>query len=69
MFDANSEVADERAFAERCKEDRHHFCFIVSPEDAAELENLRTFTSATLERSSTGWRSITGIPTIHMSMF
>jgi type IV secretory pathway VirD2 relaxase len=44
MFDANSEVADERAFAERCKDDRHHFRFIVSPEDAAELDNLRTFT-------------------------
>jgi type IV secretory pathway VirD2 relaxase len=44
MFDARSEVADERAFAERCKEDRHHFRFIVSPEDAAELENLRAFT-------------------------
>ena len=44
MFDANSEVADERAFAERCKDDRHHFRFIVSPEDAAELENLRAFT-------------------------
>ena len=38
MFDANSEVADERAFAERCEDDRHHFRFIVSPEDAAELE-------------------------------
>ncbi|WP_316227993.1 relaxase/mobilization nuclease domain-containing protein [Bradyrhizobium sp. SZCCHNR3015] len=44
MFDANSEVADERAFTERCKDDRHHFRFIISPEDAAELENLRTFT-------------------------
>jgi type IV secretory pathway VirD2 relaxase len=44
MFDANSDVADERAFTERCKDDRHHFRFIVSPEDAAELENLRTFT-------------------------
>ena len=44
MFDANSEVADERAFADRCKDDRHHFRFIVSPEDAAELENLRAFT-------------------------
>jgi type IV secretory pathway VirD2 relaxase len=44
MFDANSEVADERAFAERCKDDRHHFRFIISPEDAAELENLRAFT-------------------------
>jgi type IV secretory pathway VirD2 relaxase len=44
MFDANSDAADERAFAERCKDDRHHFRFIVSPEDAAELENLRGFT-------------------------
>src|SRR3984893_382939 len=44
MFDAKSDAADERAFAERCKDDRHHFRFIVSPEDAAELENLRAFT-------------------------
>ena len=44
MFDANCDAADERAFAERCKDDRHHFRFIVSPEDAAKLENLRTFT-------------------------
>ena len=43
MFDANSNATDERAFAERCKDDRHHFRFIVSPEDAAELENLRAF--------------------------
>jgi type IV secretory pathway VirD2 relaxase len=49
MFDANSEVADERAFAERCNEDRHHFRFIVSPEDAAELENLRAFTRELLD--------------------
>src|SRR6266436_5053829 len=42
MFDANSEVADERAFAERCTEDRHHFRFIGSREDAGELENLCT---------------------------
>jgi type IV secretory pathway VirD2 relaxase len=44
MFDANSEVVDERAFAERCEDDRHHFRFIISPEDAAELESLRGFT-------------------------
>ncbi len=44
MFDATSDVADERAFAERCEDDRHHFRFIISPEDAAELESLRTFT-------------------------
>jgi type IV secretory pathway VirD2 relaxase len=44
MFDARSDIADEHAFAERCRDDRHHFRFIVSPEDAAELESLRTFT-------------------------
>lgn len=44
MFDARSDAADERAFAERCEDDRHHFRFIVSPEDAAQLKDLRTFT-------------------------
>jgi type IV secretory pathway VirD2 relaxase len=43
MFDARSDDADAKAFAERSDEDRHHFRFIVSPEDAADLENLRTF--------------------------
>ena len=43
MFDARSDAADERAFAERCEDDRHHFRFIVSPEDAAQLKDLRTF--------------------------
>ena len=43
MFDASSEATDERAFAERCEEDRHHFRFIVSPEDAAEMTDLRAF--------------------------
>jgi type IV secretory pathway VirD2 relaxase len=44
MFDAASDTADERVFAERCKDDRHHFRFIISPEDAAELGDLRAFT-------------------------
>lgn len=44
MFDATSDAADERAFAERCEDDRHHFRFIISPEDAAQLESLRSFT-------------------------
>ncbi|GGF50549.1 type VI secretion protein [Aliidongia dinghuensis] len=44
MFDAASDEADEHAFAERTEDDRHHFRFIVSPEDAGELKNLRTFT-------------------------
>jgi type IV secretory pathway VirD2 relaxase len=44
MFDATSDAADEHAFAERTADDRHHFRFIISPEDAAELADLRSFT-------------------------
>jgi hypothetical protein len=34
MFDARSDAADLRVFAERCEDDRHHFRFTISPEDA-----------------------------------
>src|SRR5260370_37589848 len=44
MFDAAAEDADLRAFAERASDDRHHFRFIVSPEDATEMEDLQAFT-------------------------
>ncbi len=44
MFDATSDRADDRGFAERCHDDRHHFRFIVSPEDAADLADLKAFT-------------------------
>jgi type IV secretory pathway VirD2 relaxase len=44
MFDARSDEAETKAFAERCEEDRHHFRFTVSPEDAVEMADLRTFT-------------------------
>ena len=44
MFDAHGDEADRDAFAHACEDDRHHFRFIVSPEDAAEMEDLRTFT-------------------------
>jgi type IV secretory pathway VirD2 relaxase len=44
MFDAASDRADDRAFAERCEDDRHHFRFIVSPEDAGDMTDLKAFT-------------------------
>jgi len=44
MFDARTDQADGKDFAARCGDDRHHFRFIVSPEDAGELADLRTFT-------------------------
>src|SRR5271166_191090 len=44
MFDADSDRADDAGFADRTKEDRHHFRFIVSPEDATEMTDLKSFT-------------------------
>lgn len=49
MFDAGSDQADGEAFANRCEDDRHHFRFIVSPEDASEMADLRTFTREMME--------------------
>ncbi|WP_237718430.1 relaxase/mobilization nuclease domain-containing protein [Rhodovulum sp. PH10] len=43
MFDAGGE-ADEKGFVERCAGDRHHFRFIVSPEEASDLTDLKAFT-------------------------
>jgi len=44
MFDATSDDADTKTFAERCVEDRHHLRFTVSPEDASQMADLRAFT-------------------------
>ncbi len=52
MFDRSNDVADADAFAARCEDDRHHFRFIVSPEDAAEMEDLRAFTRDLMARAS-----------------
>lgn len=42
--------ADLDAFKERCQGDRHHFRFILSPEDGAELDDLRTYTRHLMNR-------------------
>jgi type IV secretory pathway VirD2 relaxase len=52
LFDATGDDADGRAFAERCEGDRHHFRFIVSPDDASELESLRSFTRELMDQAS-----------------
>lgn len=49
LFNQVGDEADGRAFAERCghegpNADRHHFRFIVSPEDADRMADLRGFT-------------------------
>jgi type IV secretory pathway VirD2 relaxase len=43
MFGAETDDADMKAFSERCEEDRHHFRIIVSPEDAANMSDLKAF--------------------------
>ncbi|WP_333984859.1 relaxase/mobilization nuclease and DUF3363 domain-containing protein [Burkholderia orbicola] len=42
-YGPRTDDADLEAFNERCADDRHHFRFILSPEDGAELEDLRTY--------------------------
>ena len=44
MFGAETDDANVKEFTERCKDDRHHFRFIVSPEDAGDMEDLKRFT-------------------------
>lgn len=49
-YSATTDDADLTAFEERGREDRHQFRFIVSPEDAAELEDLRRYTRDLMTR-------------------
>lgn len=43
FFSRDADVADGKAFAERCTGDRHHFRIIVNPEDGRELPDLKTY--------------------------
>lgn len=45
-----TDQADLNAFEERGREDRHQFRFIVSPEDAEQLDELRTYTRHLMSR-------------------
>jgi type IV secretory pathway VirD2 relaxase len=51
MFDSERDDAEHRAFAERCQGDRHHFRFIVSPKDAEQLSDLKSFTRELMARA------------------
>jgi type IV secretory pathway VirD2 relaxase len=52
-YGAETDTTDLKAFEERGKGDRHQFRFIVSVEDAGELEDLREYTRAFMQRMST----------------
>ena len=49
-YGEDTDVADLQAFEERGRGDRHQFRFIVSVEDAAELEDLRGYTRSLMSR-------------------
>ena len=48
-----TDAADATAFEERGREDRHQFRFILSPEDAEQLDDLRTYTRHLMARMET----------------
>ena len=52
-YGPETNTADLKAFQERGKGDRHQFRFIVSVEDAGELEDLRGYTREFMQRMST----------------
>ncbi|WP_275760217.1 relaxase/mobilization nuclease and DUF3363 domain-containing protein [Ralstonia pseudosolanacearum] len=49
-YGPTTDAADTTAFEERGREDRHQFRFIVSPEDADQLDDLRTYTRHLMAR-------------------
>ncbi|WP_132979623.1 relaxase/mobilization nuclease and DUF3363 domain-containing protein [Pigmentiphaga sp. D-2] len=49
-YGAITDEADTAAFEERGRGDRHQFRFIVSPENAEQLEDLRTYTRHLMQR-------------------
>ena len=52
-YGAETDAANLKAFEERGKGDRHQFRFIVSVEDAGELEDLRGYTREFMQRMAT----------------
>ncbi|WP_420142161.1 relaxase/mobilization nuclease domain-containing protein, partial [Sphingomonas sp.] len=44
LFGPGGDDVDAKGFAERSADDRHHFRFIVSPDDAVEMSDLKAFT-------------------------
>jgi len=49
-YGPTTDAADTAAFEESGREDRHQFRFIVSPEDAEQLDGLRTYTRHLMAR-------------------
>ena len=76
LFGTDAEGLDPGAFAARCENDRHHFRFIVSPEDAPDMGDLKGFTRELMARmekdlgTRLDWRAVehwnTDNPHVHV---
>lgn len=76
LFGAEAEGLDRNEFAARCEDDRHHFRFIVSPEDAERMRDLKGFTRELMTRmekdlgTRLDWRAVehwnTDNPHVHI---
>src|SRR5690606_26511850 len=53
LYDARGDVADGRTFLDRADGDRHQFRFIVSPEDGAQYEDLKSVTRRLMSQMET----------------
>ncbi len=78
LFGADADGLDRNAFASACENDRHHFRFIVSPEDAADMRDLKGFTRDLMARmehdlgTRLDWRAVehwnTDNPHVHINV-
>ena len=76
LFGSEAEGLDRNEFAARCEDDRHHFRFIVSPEDAEQMRDLKGFTRDLMTRmekdlgTRLDWRAVehwnTDNPHVHI---
>ena len=76
LFGAEAEGLDRNTLAAACENDRHHFRFIVSPEDAPEMGDLKGFTRELMTRMKADlgtrldWRAVehwnTDNPHVHI---
>lgn len=76
LFGSNADGLDRNEFAARCENDRHHFRFIVSPEDAPAMGDLKGFTRELMTRMEADlgtrldWRAVehwnTDNPHVHI---
>jgi type IV secretory pathway VirD2 relaxase len=53
LYDIHSDKADGRAFLDRADGDHHQFRFIVSPEDGAQYEDLKSVTRRLMSQMET----------------